>query len=105
MDERVEDVSTQLFSFGDVILASSLAAMAGALITGVIVFAKLRDVHESRQRAARYRREARELLRLAEQAPGGTDSWNADLLRRVALDVPRGRPAGGLRPTSAQHRL
>lgn len=75
----------EMFSFAELLLAWMVGALIGAGVVGGFMSSWLRDVRRARRTATRQRREAQELLRLAERAPGmNTDAWDAQLLRRVS---------------------
>ncbi|GAA1636462.1 hypothetical protein GCM10009679_47030 [Saccharothrix algeriensis] len=75
----------EMFSFAELLLACMVGAVIGACALGGLMSSWLREVRQTRRLASRQRRQAQELLRLAEQAPGvNTDAWDAQLLRRVA---------------------
>lgn len=74
-----------MFSFAELLLACVVGAVIGACTVGGLMSSWLGEVRQTRRTASRQRREAQELLRLAERAPGmNTDAWDAQLLRRVA---------------------
>jgi hypothetical protein len=77
-------VDQDLFSFGDLILVAVLALLVGAACAAAVLASWVRESRRSRQLARRHERQAADLLRMAEQSPGGTDAWDADLLRRVS---------------------
>ncbi|MEV4417667.1 hypothetical protein [Catellatospora sp. NPDC049609] len=78
-------MSQDMFSFTELLLACVVGAVVGACAVGGLMSSWLGEVRRARRMASRQRREAQELLRLAERAPGmNTDAWDAQLLRRVA---------------------
>ncbi|WP_155367992.1 hypothetical protein [Catellatospora vulcania] len=84
-----------MFSFADLLMVGAVCLALGALATVVFLSSTLHEMRTARKAAARQRRDAMQLLRLAEQ-PGGltTDTWDADLLRRVQpARLPVNRPA------------
>ncbi|GAA2396235.1 hypothetical protein Cme02nite_64980 [Catellatospora methionotrophica] len=74
----------EMFSFVDLLVVGAVALALGALATVVFLSSAVHEMRTARSAATRQRRQAAELLRLAEQ-PGALTggAWNADLLRRV----------------------
>jgi hypothetical protein len=77
-------VGQELFSFGDLILVVVLALLAGAAFAAAVLASWVRESRQSRRLARSHERQAAELLQMAERSAGGTDAWDADLLRRVS---------------------